>query len=63
MVSPPLWRRLPAGRARWRPRPSLGASDGAWPSPSPSTWRAPRTHTRWLASRQGRGGCVLPCRR
>eukprot|EP00966_Prymnesium_polylepis_P274642 6345610-Prymnesium_polylepis.1 len=27
MASPPLWRRRPAGRARWRPRRSLGASE------------------------------------
>eukprot|EP00966_Prymnesium_polylepis_P094363 2183988-Prymnesium_polylepis.1 len=44
MASPPLWRRLPAGRARWRPCGSLRTSEGAWPGPSPSTWHAPRTH-------------------
>eukprot|EP00966_Prymnesium_polylepis_P152449 3521474-Prymnesium_polylepis.1 len=42
----------------WRPRRSLGVSEGAWPSasPSPSTWRAPRTHPLARFARQGRGG-------
>ena len=57
-----LRRRLPAGRARWRPRQSLGASEGAWPSPSPSTWRTPRTHP--LARfPTGTGGLRFACHR
>eukprot|EP00966_Prymnesium_polylepis_P080129 1856903-Prymnesium_polylepis.1 len=40
----------PAARAGGHAGASeLRCSEGAWPSPSPSTWRAPRTHPHPLA--------------
>eukprot|EP00966_Prymnesium_polylepis_P202852 4699682-Prymnesium_polylepis.1 len=43
MVSPPLWRRLPAGRARWRPTPERGGllRSGRWEHAEGVRGRAP----------------------
>eukprot|EP00966_Prymnesium_polylepis_P227483 5264215-Prymnesium_polylepis.1 len=57
MASHLRWRRLPAERARWRPRQSLGASEGAWPSPLPGHLaRTPHHPAGSLPDSSGTGG-------
>eukprot|EP00966_Prymnesium_polylepis_P059776 1386646-Prymnesium_polylepis.1 len=61
MASPPLWRRLPAGCACWRPRRSLGASEGAWPRPEPLPHHLARTAHHPAGSLPDRDGGTAFC--